>query len=116
MAGGLHAEIAAANARMAARPSAVGDLLELGFSAECLALITPPRTPRWPAHKRRVRWEHLSALLQYGIPMRDLMRDGEFTWGVVRVAGREMIVTDDPRMRAWLHGPGLFKFPEVAEQ
>lgn len=86
-----------------------------GFSVECWALISVPRRPRWPDHQRRIRWRHLRTLLEYGIPMRDLLDTGTcaFRFGVVTIRGRELIFTDDPRLRAWLHGPGLFKFPAV---
>lgn len=89
------------------------------FSPKCWAHIRVDLPPQWPAHMRRIRWHHLKALLDYGIPMRDLFDTtdrpawGRFKFGVITIKGRELIFTDDPRLRAWLHGPGLFKFPDV---
>jgi hypothetical protein len=51
-------------------------------------------------------------MLAQGIPIRDLVRGGLFTFGIAVVAGREMIATDDARLRGYLSGPGLFALPE----
>ena len=64
----------------------------------------------WDA-QRRVTWAHYRALLDQGIPGRDLARNGMFTFGVAMVQGREMLVTADARLRGYLTGPGLFKIP-----
>lgn len=63
----------------------------------------------WQA-QRRVGWRHYRAMLDQGIPGRDLARGG-LTFGVVTIQGREMVVTEDARVRAYLTGPGLFKMP-----
>lgn len=65
--------------------------------------------------KRRVHWRHFSALLLAGVPTRDLVRDQDFTFGVVMLQGRELVFTDDDRLRSYLFGPGLFKFPIKTE-
>ena len=83
------------------------------FSPECYALITGdiPERPRSPAHKRRVRWPHLAALLQAGIPMYDLFADGDFTFGIAVIQGNEYVATSDQRLRSYLAGIGIFRFP-----
>ena len=63
----------------------------------------------WQA-QRRVEWRHYRAMLDQGIPSRDLVRNG-LTFGVVTIQGREMAVTENHRLRAYLNGPGLFKMP-----
>ncbi len=60
--------------------------------------------------KRRVEWRHFAALLQAGIPARDLVRGG-FTFGIAIIQGREYVATNDPRLRSYLYGTGIFKFP-----
>ena len=65
----------------------------------------------WRA-SRRVTWAHYRALLDQGIPGRDLARNGVFTFGIVRVQGREMLVTDDSRLRAYIDGPVMAAMPE----
>lgn len=63
----------------------------------------------WQA-QRRVTWAHYRAMLDQGIPSRDMVRAG-LTFGVVTIQGREMVVSEDHRLRAYLTGPGLFKMP-----
>lgn len=64
------------------------------------------------AAQLRVRWDHVQALLNRGVPMREIVRPGGvMTFGVVTIQGREMIVTEDARLRAYLCGPGLFQMP-----
>ena len=60
---------------------------------------------------RAVQWSHFRALMDAGIPAKELTRDGLFTFGVVTIGGREMIVTTDPRLRSHLTGPAMFKIP-----
>lgn len=57
---------------------------------------------------RRVTWQHYQRLLDAGIPSRDLAR---LRWGVVMLQGREMIVTDDLRVRAYLTGAVMALMP-----
>lgn len=59
----------------------------------------------------RVTWRHYSTLLHLGIPARDLTHNGAYTFGVVTIRGREMIVTENRRVRAWLDGPVLAAMP-----
>lgn len=65
-------------------------------------------TPAMWAAYRRVEWRHVQALMQQGIPVADML--GKF--GVVRIAGREMLVTDDPRLRGYIDGPIMAAMPE----
>lgn len=84
------------------------------FTPEAYAAISadvPPQRPRVPKHKRRVEWRHMTALLRAGIPIYDLYADGDFTFGIATIQGREYIATDDNRLRGYLHGIGIFKFP-----
>lgn len=67
----------------------------------------------WAA-QRRVTWAHYRALLDHGVPPQDLARGG-FTFGVATIQGREMVVTEDARLRAYLTGPGLFALPGGGE-
>lgn len=69
-------------------------------------------TDKQRAAQRNVTWEHYRAMLDQGIPGTDLVHGGLFTFGVVTVMGREMLVTEDRRLRGYLSGPGLFKMPQ----
>lgn len=60
---------------------------------------------------RRITWRHWASLIQYGVNPRDLTQNGLPTFGIALVAGREMIVTDNPKIRSYLTGPGIFKLP-----
>jgi len=72
----------------------------------------PPLSRAMRAAQLRLEWRHVQALMQRGVPLSAMLRPGgRLTLGVVRIAGREMIVTDDARMRAYLSGPGLFAMP-----
>lgn len=68
--------------------------------------------PRMYRAQRRVEWRHVQAMLDSGVPMREMVRGGCFTFGVCTVAGREMIVTEDHRLRAYLTGPVIASLPE----
>lgn len=57
---------------------------------------------------RRITWAHYQAMLGAGIPSRDL---APLNWGIVRLGGREIIVTDDARLRGYLSGPILAPLP-----
>ena len=84
------------------------------FTPEAYAAISADvttRRPRVPKHKRRVEWRHFNALLQFGVPAWDLYAEGDFTFGIATIQGREYIATDDPRLRSYLQGIGIFKFP-----
>lgn len=61
--------------------------------------------------KMRVQWRHLKALLFAGVPMEELL-DLDLTFGVVMVQGRELIVTDDDGLLAYLPGPVMVGFPD----
>lgn len=67
------------------------------------------RTPQMRAAHKRVEWRHFQALMAQGIPARELVG----TFGIVTVQGREMIVTESRRLRAYLTGPCLFGVPHV---
>lgn len=66
-------------------------------------------TPQMRAALDRVEWRHICTLMDQGIPVRDML--GKF--GVVRIAGREMIVTDDSRLRGYLCGPIMAAMPDA---
>lgn len=59
----------------------------------------------------RVEWRHVEALLHSGVPMRDMLAPEGLAFGVAVFQGREMIVTDCPRFRAYMTGAGIFKMP-----
>lgn len=65
------------------------------------------------AAQDRVEWRHVEALLHSGVPMRDMLAPHGLAFGVVTIQGREMIVTDCPRFRAYMTGAGIFKMPGV---
>ena len=75
-----------------------------------LATVEAVPEALWRA-SRRVEWRHYRALLDQGIPGLDLARNGAFTFGIVRIKGREMLVTEDARLRAYMTGPGMFAMP-----
>ena len=79
------------------------------FTPEPPALTQP--TAQFIEAERRVQWRHFKALLDAGIPARDLIGDQHLTFGIVTIHGREMLVTDDARLRSYLHGPALFAMP-----
>jgi hypothetical protein len=66
------------------------------------------QTPAMRAAWRRVEFRHIQALLKRGVPIPDML--GKF--GVVVIQGREMIVTDDARLRGYLDGPVMAAMPE----
>lgn len=66
------------------------------------------RAPALHAAAQRITWAHYQRLLDAGIPSRAL---AALSWGIVTIQGREMIVTDDPRLRAYLTGPVLAGMP-----
>lgn len=88
------------------------------FSPSTLASLSADIVQRgpMPTHHRRIEWRHVAALLQYGVPIWDIYADGDFTFGIVRIKGVDLIFTEDSALRGYLHGPGLFRFPaQVAE-
>lgn len=67
--------------------------------------------PKFRAAQDRVTWDDFRALLERGIPARDLLTPAGFAFGVTVISGRRLLVTDSPRLRAYLTGPGLFEMP-----
>jgi len=99
------------------RPTAIPPIAE-----SPLWELYAPATPRLdaieatPAKLRaaqcRVTWDDFKALLDAGIPAAALLATDGFSFGVARLNGRRMLVTQNPRLRAYLNGPGLFDLPE----
>ncbi len=75
------------------------------------AILSAP-APMYRA-QARVQWRHVQAMLDQGVPMADMVGPGLLKFGIVRIGGREMVVTEDARLRAYLTGPGLFALPGV---
>lgn len=43
--------------------------------------------------------------------MYDLFADGDFTFGIAVIQGNEYVATSDQRLRSYLAGIGIFRFP-----
>lgn len=73
------------------------------------AILACPR--RFWGAQCRVTLTHMRTLMDRGIPARDLVRNGMFTFGVIMLAGVEMIVTEDSRLRSYMSGYGYWRLP-----
>lgn len=96
----------------AVTPTSDSPLWEIPIPLECPhieAIESLP--PKWRVAQDRVTWDDFKSLLDARIPADELVTLAGFTFGIVHIRGRRMIVTAEPRLRAYLSGPGIFAMP-----